>query len=108
METFEIYLRAGITVLAVTLFLISMMAYSRERDRRLLLVSIAFTIFMVKGIILTIGIFSYDVDQIVAEYWFHVIFDLAILVFLFAGSWRKRGRGRSWGERAMVDEYDRA
>jgi len=82
MEGFEV-LVAILTVLAALLLLISILAYKREGSWRLIIVAIVFAIFLIKGIIMTVSIFTPDLEDLPDELGFHLIFDVIILLFLF-------------------------
>ena len=56
-------LRAWIMIFALILFIVSMIAYYRTRHKRVLLVSIAFAIFFVKGILLTLGLLEPEIED---------------------------------------------
>ena len=95
MDDPEIWLRAWVTVFAFLLMAVSLISYRRMRSNRLLLVSVVFCIFFVKGVILTLGIFMESADDIATAYWFNSGFDLAVLLFLFFAVWRSpRGKAR--------------
>lgn len=82
MEGFEI-LVAIVTVLAALLLLINILAYKREGSWGLILASIVFVIFLIKGIIMTLTIFTSFLEDLPDEPGFHLIFDVIILLFLF-------------------------
>jgi hypothetical protein len=74
---------AIITVLALALFIISILAYKKERTWRLLVTSVVFVLFLIKGIIMTISIFTNNLDDFASDLTFHLTLDLVILLFLF-------------------------
>ena len=82
MEGFE-FLVGVVTVLAVVLFSISVLAYSRERSWRLLLASVVFGLFLIKGLIMTLSIFTSALKDVQKDWVFHLLFDVIILLFLF-------------------------
>ena len=82
MAGFEI-LAAILTVLAAVLFSLSIIAYSRERAWRLLVAIVVFALFLVKGMIITISIFTTSLEEISNSVDFHLWFDVIIIIFLF-------------------------
>ena len=83
MNDFVNILRAWIMIFAFILFIVSMFAYYRTRNKRVLLVSIAFAIFFVKGVVLSLGLIYQDIEA-----WHSSglgdLLDLLILVLLAA------------------------
>jgi hypothetical protein len=70
-------------VFALVLLLVSILAYQRTKNRRVLIVSFAFAIFFVKGIILTLGLIYSDVEGLYSS-GLGDFLDLMILVLLAA------------------------
>jgi ABC-type cobalamin transport system permease subunit len=58
----ENVLLAAVSVFAVVLTLIAVLAYRRTRDAHLVLLAAAFGVFFVKGLVLTILLFSGTID----------------------------------------------
>ena len=56
-------LRAWIMIFALILFLVSIFAYYRTRHKRVLIVSVAFAIFFVKGALLSIGLANPEIED---------------------------------------------
>ncbi len=50
---------AILTILALALFVISIFAYRRSRNNKILMVSMAFLLFFLKGLWLTYSLFTY-------------------------------------------------
>jgi len=92
MESFEIVLRAWITILALTLFILSFLAYGRERTQRLKIVAALFGVFTIKGILLTAGIFFESLGNVVDNTWFFGGFDVIVLLLLLLVAWGKKKR----------------
>jgi len=63
MEDIINVLRAWIMIFALILFIVSIVAYYRTRNSRVLIVSFAFAIFFVKGIILSMGLVNSDIES---------------------------------------------
>ncbi len=81
MEEYLNFLRAWIMIFALILFIVSIFAYYRTRHKRVLLVSIAFAVFFVKGIILTLGLLNPDIESMYNS-GLGDLLDLIILVLL--------------------------
>ena len=77
------FLRAWIMVFALVLLIVSIIAYQRTKNQRVLIVSIAFVVFFIKGIILTLGLIYSNVDELYSS-GLGDFLDLMILVLLSA------------------------
>jgi hypothetical protein len=82
MAGFE-FLVAIISALSALLLVISLLAYKRERSWRLLVTSMVFCIFLIKGLILSITIFTDNFDDLAENLTFLLSIDVIILLFLF-------------------------
>ncbi|HLB67440.1 MAG TPA: hypothetical protein VJN63_03010 [Thermoplasmata archaeon] len=74
----ENIIAAGLSVLALALTIIGSIAYRRTRDRWLLLLTVAFALFLAKGIILTVVLFIGRLD-LATLFVVTGVFDLVIL-----------------------------
>lgn len=83
MDDIANFLRAWIMIFALILFIVSLYAYHRTRNNRVLLVSIAFSIFFVKGVILSLGLINQDIESFYAS-GLGDFLDLLILILLAA------------------------
>ncbi|MFH1101477.1 MAG: hypothetical protein V1726_05545 [Methanobacteriota archaeon] len=87
-EIISIILSAGITILAVNLFLVSVFSYRRFRNKKLLFISIVFLLFFIRGILLSVNVLSgmiSDQNQFVSLW----VFDLFILITLYITSLKR-------------------
>jgi hypothetical protein len=82
MAGFEL-LVAIISVLSAVLLVISALAYKREGTWKLLITSMIFCIFLIKGLILSISIFTDNFDDLANNITFILLMDVVILLFLF-------------------------
>lgn len=83
-----------ITVFSLTLFLIGWQSYRRTDHPKILGVSLAFLVFAVKGVILSLGLytdlFTLDVSEgFVAAFDLLLALDLIILTLLYVAVFRK-------------------
>ncbi|MCI0480446.1 MAG: hypothetical protein L0213_02520 [Candidatus Dadabacteria bacterium] len=85
MDNIDIFLRAALTGFSLLLFLVSAVTYWRIRSQRLLFVCLAFALFFVKGLLLTVGIFSSSVNEMFAVSTQVILLDFAIMMFLYLG-----------------------
>jgi len=92
MEDIEIWLRALFMVLAVFLLFIALMAYRMEHSHFLMLVCGVLLVFLVKGVLLTIGIFSRDFEVTVQELYVERVLDIVVLAVLLIMSWHPSRR----------------
>lgn len=74
---------AVITVLAAVLLLLCILAYKRERSWRLLFASVVFALFLIKGTVMSLSIFSSALKDVENDVVFHLLFDVIVLLFLF-------------------------
>jgi ABC-type Fe3+ transport system permease subunit len=82
MEGYEIGV-AIVTVLALVLLIISLLAYKRERSGKFLITALVFVIFLIKGLVMTLSIFTTHFQNESDILTFSVFFDVIILLFLF-------------------------
>ena len=83
MNEFLNILRAWIMIFALILFIVSIIAYYRTKNKRVLIVSIAFAIFFVKGIVLTLGLINPEIEELYTSGLGDTL-DLLILILLAA------------------------
>ena len=80
MEDYLNVLAAFILILSIALTAVAAVAYSRVRNQRVLLVTLAFAVFTVKGVLLTLSLLYESVsDSYVA---IAVLMDTVIIVLL--------------------------
>lgn len=80
MDDYLNVLAAWIMIFSIALTAVAAVAYSRTRNKRVLLVMLAFALFAVKGVVLTMSLFNEDVSD--AYLAVSVVMDTAIIVFL--------------------------
>ena len=85
MQIALIILGAGITILAADLLIVSLLSYLKVRNLKLILISIVFSLFFIKGVIMSYHLFYNQISPYLELYylWF---FDLIILVLLYITS----------------------
>ncbi len=88
MEIEAIAISAFITIFSFGLLLVSLASYNRYKKFRLLSVSIVFLVFLIKGILLSLGLI-YDIPDILTNVVYIGLFDLIILVLLFMTTLRR-------------------
>ena len=73
---------AWIVIVSLALVLITLLAYRRSEESRLLLVSVAFMLFFLKGILITLTLYA---NMFSLEYLllYSSLLDLGILLLLF-------------------------
>ena len=79
----DVFVRVGLVIATASLFGIIFLAYKRLRNRKLLLLSVAFGIFLVHALITVpelIGAASYVIDENT-----HLLIHLSALSFILAG-----------------------
>ncbi len=85
MSVLDLFISASITVLSLGLFILSMLGYLKRKNTKMIFVSLVFLVFLVKGILLSLGIFSSEIIVLNSSFnpW---IFDLVVLVLLYVTS----------------------
>lgn len=85
MSVLDLFISASITVLSLGLFILSLLGYLRRKKTKMIFVSLVFLVFLVKGILLSLGIFSSEIIVLNSSFnpW---IFDLVVLVLLYVTS----------------------
>jgi len=88
MEIISIILGAGITIFSLNLLLISLFSYRKYRNVKLLLMSAVFLFFFLKGLLLSLSIFSSQIEEgsTVLSIW---VLDLVILILLYITSLKR-------------------
>jgi len=88
MEMYLVILSGFVTVFSVGLLSISLYSYRKSKNMKLLAVSCVFLVFLVKGILLSIGVLFPDSGMPSASLWF-VVFDVIILLLLFIATLKR-------------------
>jgi heme A synthase len=83
-----------ITIFAVTLFVIGMLSWRRTENPKIATVSLAFFVFFLKGVIMSIGLYtpymSLDISaEFVLAFDVILVLDLVILTLLYLAIFRK-------------------
>ena len=74
---------------ALLLSIITLMAYVRVRNIKLLAIALGFFVFFIKGFVLTLGIFLTFFSKIFTISIELLILDFAILLFMYIGMVKK-------------------
>jgi len=88
MEIEQIIISAFITIFSIGLFLISIASYRKYNNKKLLMVSGVFFLFLVKGILLSYALFFNDplgVTSVTTT----GLFDVLILILLFIATLKR-------------------
>jgi hypothetical protein len=87
-EIWVIVLSAGITIFSLNLLIISLLSYKKFRNIKLLLMSLVFLLFFIRGLILSINVIT-GITVDLASIVYLWLFDLLILVFLYVTSLKR-------------------
>ena len=79
---------AFITIFSTGLFIVSITSYRKYKNVILLVVSIVFIVFLIKGILLSIALF-YEDFELLTTYLSYGLFDLIILSLLFVATLKR-------------------
>ena len=82
MEIETIIISAFVTIFSLGLLTISITSYRKYKNQKLLFVSIVFLVFLLKGILLSLGLYQEDIAALLTSS-YAGIFDLIILILLF-------------------------
>ncbi len=82
MEIESIFINSCITILSLSILILSFASYKKYKNVKLLFVTTAFLIFLIKGIILSISLFNTDLS-VISNSPFFGLFDVVILSLLF-------------------------
>ena len=80
MDEYLNVLAAWITIFSIALTVVAGVAYYRVRNQRVLMVTLAFALFAVKGVILTLSLIIKEVSD--HYLWIAVAMDTVIIVLL--------------------------
>jgi len=83
MDNLDMFFRVALLGFSLILFAISAVTYKRIESKRLLLVSLAFAMFFVKGLLLTLGLFVDSIGEIFDSSMLVTMLDFAIMAFLY-------------------------
>ena len=83
-----IIISAFVTIFSIGLLGVSIASYRRYKNSKLLAVSFVFLIFLIKGILMSLSLFSDEIPDILTSS-YSGMFDLIILVLLFIATLRK-------------------
>jgi hypothetical protein len=83
MDNLKLFFGVALLGFSLILFVISAVTYKRIGSRRLLLVSLAFAMFFVKGLLLTVGLFVDAVGDVFSSPVLVTMVDFAIMAFLY-------------------------
>ena len=77
-----------VTVFSLGLLAVSLFSFWKYKNIKLLVISIVFIIFFIKGILLSLGLFYTDMGLPTASPSF-VLFDVIVLVLLFSATLKR-------------------
>ena len=85
MDTVEVFLRVALMGFSLLLFITSVVSYVRVRNNRLLFISLAFAVFFVKGLVLSLAIFVDSVNSAFTASVQLIVLDFVILALIYLG-----------------------
>ena len=88
MEIYEIVLSAFITIFSVGLLFVSLASYRKYKNLKLLFVSLVFLVFLIKGVLQSISLFSGEIP-LLNLFINSGLFDLLILILLFIATLKR-------------------
>ena len=88
MEMESIVIEACITIFSLGLLVVSLLSYRKYKNTKLLFVSLVFLVFLLKGILFSLGLFNAQIAGIVSNP-YTGLFDLVVLVLLFIATLKR-------------------
>ena len=88
MEVQDIIISAFVTIFSVGLLAISLASYRKYKNLKLLFVSLVFLIFLIKGVLISISLFTEEF-AIINSMPYSGLFDLTILILLFIATLKR-------------------
>lgn len=87
----QIILSACVTIFSLGLLVVSLASYRRYRNGKLLVVSTVFFVFLVKGVLMSLSLFSseFSMFNILVSGSYSGLLDLVILVLLFVATLKR-------------------
>ena len=87
----QIILSACVTIFSLGLLVVSLASYRRYRNGKLLVVSTVFFVFLVKGVLMSLSLFSpgFSVFDVLVSGSYNGLLDLVILVLLFVATLKR-------------------
>jgi len=79
---------AFVTIFALGLLVVSLASYRRHKRVKLLFVCFVFVVFLVKGVLLSLGLFYEDIVFFTSPAYFG-LFDVIILILLFLATLKR-------------------
>ncbi|RLC80498.1 MAG: hypothetical protein DRI61_05650 [Chloroflexi bacterium] len=83
MNNLELFLSVALTGFSLILFVISAITYRRVQRTKLLFVSLAFALFLAKGLLLTLGLFIDSIGDVFHASVLVTMLDFGIMLFLY-------------------------
>lgn len=84
----ELAAQAWVVVLSAVLLILSIAAFSRSRNKRILGLTVAFSVFLVKGVLSVLSLFQWN--PLPWEFLTPPILDTAILLSIYVATLRPR------------------
>jgi len=84
----SIVINACMTVFSFGLLILALLSYRKSNNKKLLFVSLVFIIFLIKGILLSLGIFFGQFSDVLSGFYVG-LFDLIILILLFIATLKR-------------------
>ncbi|MCX6665931.1 MAG: hypothetical protein NT038_07750 [Euryarchaeota archaeon] len=89
MDVITICISACITIFSLGLLWISLASYRKYRNIKLLVVSLVFVVFFIRGILFSLSLFYKDMVGLISSGIVDGLIDLSILVLLFIATLKR-------------------
>jgi len=88
MEIQDIIISAFVTIFSFGLLVVSLASYRKYKNLKLLFISIVFLALLIKGILLSLSLFSDEIIMLNSVF-YTGLFDLIILILLFMATLKR-------------------
>jgi len=84
----DIAINSCITIFSLGMLVVSLLSYRKYKNNKLIFVSSAFLLFLMKGILLSLSLFYEEIIEITSSTYMG-LFDLMILILLFIATLKR-------------------
>ena len=88
MEIEGIIISASVTIFSLGLLIVSLSSYRKFKNSKLIFISLAFLVFLIRGITMSFGLFYGEIASFTSSIYMG-LFDLATLIFLFIATLKR-------------------
>jgi hypothetical protein len=83
-----IFVSAGITILSLGIVILSLMSYKDQRNSKLLFITFAFLVFLIKGLVMSLSLFFTELTSLTTSIYF-IGLDVVTLFIFFVSTLKR-------------------